>query len=164
MQLIAEGVDGEDDDEEEKGENGLSRNDEVRLNAVDNFLILLEKPKLPDIIAQTGAKIKNSMPSFALPLPLPLPLSTSFLLLNFCFILFYFFILCISCMGSWRVWLSLPDIFERGSYGEAQNARSTFERCEYQGTHYHGVNEAVCTEWSMSSESYLLCEPTCEIR
>jgi hypothetical protein len=57
MQLIAEGVDGEDDEEEEKGENGLSRNDEVRLNAVDNFLILLEKPKLPDIIAQTGAKI-----------------------------------------------------------------------------------------------------------
>lgn len=69
MQLIAEGVDGEDDDEEEKGENGLSRNDEVRLNAVDNFLILLEKPKLPDIIAQTGTKIKNSMPYLALPLP-----------------------------------------------------------------------------------------------
>ena len=53
MQLIAEGVDGDDEDEE-KGDNGLSRNDEVRLNAVDNFLILLEKPKLPDIIAQTG--------------------------------------------------------------------------------------------------------------
>ena len=50
MQLIAEGA--EEDEEEEAdalGESGMSRDDEVRLNAVENFLILLEKPKLPEV-------------------------------------------------------------------------------------------------------------------
>ena len=54
MQLIAEGAEEEEGEEEEDANsNGLSKDDEVRLNAVENFLILLEKPKLPDILAQT---------------------------------------------------------------------------------------------------------------
>jgi len=44
----------DENDDDEVNENGLSRDDEVRLNAVENFLILLEKPKLPDILGQTG--------------------------------------------------------------------------------------------------------------
>ena len=44
----------DENDDDEVNENGLSRDDEVRLNAVENFLILLEKPKLSDILGQTG--------------------------------------------------------------------------------------------------------------
>ena len=54
--MVIEGAEEADEnhDDDEVNENGLSRDDEVRLNAVENFLILLEKPKLPDILGQTG--------------------------------------------------------------------------------------------------------------
>lgn len=46
MQLIAEGTDGDDDEEED---------DEIRTSAVEDFLVLLEKPKIPDVLAQAMA-------------------------------------------------------------------------------------------------------------
>jgi AP-4 complex subunit epsilon-1 len=51
MQLIAEGAEAGDDEEEEEGE----QDDVLRTEAVDDFLVLLDKPKLPDILAQAIA-------------------------------------------------------------------------------------------------------------
>ena len=56
MQLIADGADSNDeDDEEDGGEGGMSRDDELRREAVEDFLLLIGKPKLPEILAQTLA-------------------------------------------------------------------------------------------------------------
>lgn len=51
IQLIAEGAEFEDDDENVAD----AKDDELRTEAVEHFLILLEKPKLPAILAQTMA-------------------------------------------------------------------------------------------------------------
>jgi AP-4 complex subunit epsilon-1 len=50
-QLIAEGADADEDDEDLNTE----KDDELRKQAVDNFLVLLDKPKLPAVLAQTLA-------------------------------------------------------------------------------------------------------------
>lgn len=60
MQLIADGADSNDDDEDEDGEGGAgarSRDDELRREAVEDFLLLVGpgKSKLPEMLAQTLA-------------------------------------------------------------------------------------------------------------
>lgn len=50
-QLIAEGAEIEDDDEDVAG----AKDDELRTEAVEHFLDLLDKPKIPAILAQTMA-------------------------------------------------------------------------------------------------------------
>jgi AP-4 complex subunit epsilon-1 len=52
-QLIAEGSAAADDDEVPEGE--LSADDELRTEAVENFLDLMVRPKLPEILAQAVA-------------------------------------------------------------------------------------------------------------
>lgn len=55
-QLIAEGSEVEEEEEEEEREEGdLSADDELRTEAVENFLDLMVKPKLPEILAQAVA-------------------------------------------------------------------------------------------------------------
>jgi AP-4 complex subunit epsilon-1 len=52
MQLIAEGAEaGDEDDEDDDGD----KDDVLRTEAVDDFLVLLDKPKIPDILAQSIA-------------------------------------------------------------------------------------------------------------
>jgi len=52
LQLIAEGSDNNEDEEDEDMEN---EDDELRCHAVEDFLVLLEKPKLPSVLAQAMA-------------------------------------------------------------------------------------------------------------
>ena len=52
LQLIAEGSDNNEDEDDEEAEN---EDDELRCQAVEDFLVLLEKPKLPSVLAQAMA-------------------------------------------------------------------------------------------------------------
>eukprot|EP01038_Epipyxis_sp_PR26KG_P011321 gene11321-15185_t len=52
-QLIAEGAEGGDDEDDDG--NVENKDDELRTEAVDNFLTLIGKPKLPEILAQSMA-------------------------------------------------------------------------------------------------------------
>lgn len=55
-QLIAEGADSQDDDEDDgDGETRMTKDDELRTQAVEDFLLLIEKPKLPESLIQTMA-------------------------------------------------------------------------------------------------------------
>lgn len=51
-QLIAEGDSTEDDGDDDGDNESENRDNELRTNAVENFLDLMEKPKLPEILAQ----------------------------------------------------------------------------------------------------------------
>jgi AP-4 complex subunit epsilon-1 len=54
LQLIAEGSDN-NEDEEDDDEEAENEDEELRCHAVEDFLVLLEKPKLPSVLAQAMA-------------------------------------------------------------------------------------------------------------
>jgi len=54
-QLIAEGSEAAEDEEADRADDELSPDDELRTEAVENFLDLMVRPKLPEVLAQAVA-------------------------------------------------------------------------------------------------------------